>query len=85
MIAKLPHHRLQYIAIAAICSLLGLRLKAAVKPQDCAVVGIFSLGRKNAMYAAKNSIFPVDERPVTIEGKNFKAAEVEHGRSEFFC
>jgi hypothetical protein len=32
-----------------------------------------------AVQAAENSILPIDESPVTIEGEKFESAEVEHG------
>ena len=79
--SELPHDRLKHFAIAAILSLLGVGFEVAVEPQDRGVVRVSAVGRKNAVHTAENSILPVDESAVTIEGENFESAEVEHGRA----
>jgi hypothetical protein len=63
--------------------------QSPVALKDCGVVNIFifAVRGKNAVHAAENSRFPIDESAVAIEGENFESAEVEHGarhlRGEF--
>src|SRR5208282_1020408 len=77
--SKLPHDGLEEYTIAAILTLLSAGFKVSIKLEDCRVVDILAVGRKNQVQATKNSLFPVNESSVAIEGENFKSAEVEHG------
>ena len=79
LFSELPHHGLKNFAIAAIFALLGAGFEIAVEPQDGGIVRVLSVGRENAVQAAENSFFPVDESPVAVEGEKFESAEVEHG------
>jgi lactam utilization protein B len=60
--------------------MLGTGFEIPIELQDSGIVRVLAVGRKNAVQAAENSILPVNERAVTIEGENFKSVEVEHGR-----
>src|SRR5208282_3060994 len=52
----------------------------AVELQDRNVIRVLTMGCKNAVQAGQNSVLPMNESTVTIEGKDFEAAEIEHGR-----
>ncbi len=78
--SQLAYDRLKHLAILAILSLLGAGFEIAVELEDRGIVSVLAMGRKDAVQAAENTVLPVDESPVTIEGENFEATEVEHGR-----
>ena len=70
--------RLENFAVAPIFALFPAGFKIPVKLQDSGIVYFLAVGRKDTVHAAKDSFFPVDESSVTVEGENFKSAEVEH-------
>src|SRR5712671_751949 len=78
LFAELPYDRLQHFAITAILSLLGASFEVAVKPQDGGIVRVLAVGRKNAVKAAKDSLLPVDQGPVAVEGEDLEAVEIYH-------
>src|ERR1700688_2087375 len=78
LFSELTYDGLQRFAIAAIFPLLGASFEVAIKLEDRRISNVLAMRRQNAVHAAENSVFPIDERTVTIEGENSESAEVEH-------
>ena len=80
--AELADDRLQDFAIGLVCALFGALLEVSVEFEDGGVVDVFSVSGEDAMEGRKDSGLPVDQRAVTVEGKDFEAGEVEHGSGD---
>jgi hypothetical protein len=65
--------------------LLGTSFEISIALQDAGIACVAAMRSKDAMQAAEDTVFPVDERAVTIEGKNFESVEVEHDATFMFC
>src|SRR5207245_8364345 len=70
---------LQHFAIRMEGALLGEFLEIAIEFQKRGVFQCVAVGCQDAVKGGENAGFPVNQRSIAIEGKNFEAVEVEHG------
>ena len=79
--SEIAHDLTKNVAITAIFDPVSVRFKIAITTQDRKIIRAFAVRLEYMTNSAENSLFPVNQRAIAIEGEQLKAAKIEHVRN----